>query len=287
MKLTKDYGQNKGVFNLDLILESGQILGFIGPNGAGKTTTLNMLTGFIQPTSGSMELFGKKLSRVSQFYQFMPRIGFMPSEISFELELKVKDILQRNSLLLNLDLGNKINQLGEFLKLDLKAKFGTLSLGNKKKVGIINALMHSPELIILDEPTSGLDPLIQQNFLELLKEAKNSGAAILLSSHVLSEVQFICDRIHMIKNGQLELEGNTEDILEKALKIFRVTNFSPEQSQKLQDQGLIKSWKQEGLQFQLYTDKRLPVTKYLVENNIEDFYVERPSLEEMFLNKYE
>jgi ABC-2 type transport system ATP-binding protein len=285
-KLTKDFGNNKGAFEIDLEIREGEIVGFLGPNGAGKTTTMSMVLGFTVPTSGSFDLFGQKEISVNNIQDLMPEIGVMLSEVSFEPGFTSRQTLTRNQSLLKKNLKDKIQELADFLELDLDKKFKDLSTGNKKKAGIINALMHDPKLVIMDEPTSGLDPVMQQRFLDLLEKVKARNGAVFLSSHVLSEVQAICDRIVMIKKGKKILEGNTSQILDQALKVFRVNNLNQEDSQKIQAKGLAEKTETRGQETLLYTQERLPLLRYLMDNQIHDFYLEKPRLEDMFYEEY-
>ncbi len=285
-KLTKDFGDNKGAFDIDLEINRGEIVGFLGPNGAGKTTTMSMVLGFTLPTSGSFELLGEKNMSVNYIHELMPRIGVMLSDVSFEPGFSSRQTLFRNQSLLKKDLKNKIEELAEFLELDLDKKFRDLSTGNKKKAGIINALMHDPDLVVMDEPTSGLDPVIQQRSLELLQKVKDRGGSVFLSSHVLSEVQAICDRIFMIKRGRKILEGETNQILDQALKVFRVNNLKQEYLKEIEEKNLAEKFEIRTKETLLYTQERSKLLKYLLSKDIYDFYLEKPRLEDMFLDEY-
>lgn len=193
----KYYGINRGVEDASFSIAPSEIFGFIGPNGAGKSTIIRVIMGLIQKTSGEVQVFGRKPS-----YQANAEIGYMPSEIFMYNELMVKDQLK---YLANLHQcgNNRWQELAVYFDLDLNRRIRELSFGNKKKLGIIAALMHQPKLIILDEPTSGLDPLIQKKFFELLEEERQRGATILLSSHVLNDIEKVCDRVCLIKDGKV------------------------------------------------------------------------------------
>lgn len=283
--LTKDFGENKGAFELNISMVEGEIVGFIGPNGAGKSTTLSMLTGLIVPTFGSFELFCEPTDYLN-IYKIMPKLGILPSEVSFDSNKTSRKIFTETATLLNQDLTENWVELAEFLDIELDRKFGELSFGNKKKIGIVTALMHKPKLVIMDEPTNGLDPLIQQKFLELIKAIKKNGGSILLSSHVLSEVQAICDRIIMIKNGKVVLEDETKNILEKSLKIFRLNSPSDFVLSSLEKKNLFEKMERRGEEVLVYTSRREDVLKNLVGSGFYDFYIEKPSLEDMFLEQY-
>jgi ABC-2 type transport system ATP-binding protein len=200
-KLTKYYGKSRGVIDVDLSIEEGEIFGFIGPNGAGKSTTIRCLLNLIKPTSGKATMFG--LDCQKDYRKIHEEIGYLPSEVFYYDNMKVKDLLAYSASFFHKDCSAKIKELAKRLDLDLNKKIDDLSYGNKKKVGIIQGLLHSPKVIILDEPTGGLDPLMQQTFFQILKEENQRGATVLFSSHILSEVQKLCHRVAIIKEGRI------------------------------------------------------------------------------------
>ena len=200
-ELTKHYGKYRGINNLSFSVNQGEFFGFIGPNGAGKSTTIRTLMGLIRPTGGSASIFD--LDCHSKASVIARDVGYLPSENSYYENMKVRELLQYTADLYGMDCKTKMKELADRLNLDLSRKIADLSLGNKKKVGIVSAIMTSPKLIIMDEPTSGLDPLIQQAFYDILKEENSRGATVFFSSHVLSEVQKLCDRVAILKEGQL------------------------------------------------------------------------------------
>ena len=186
-KLSKYYGKHRGIEDVSFSVAEGEIFGFIGPNGAGKSTTIRTLLALIHPTSGSATIFGKDC--IKEAPSIAQDIGYLPSETFFYEGMTVKELLDYTAKLYRKNCSNRIKELSERLKLDTSRKIRDLSFGNKKKVGIVAGLLHSPKLIILDEPTSGLDPLMQETFFGILKEENEKGATILFSSHILSEVQ--------------------------------------------------------------------------------------------------
>ena len=200
-ELTKHYGKHRGINNLSFSVNQGEFFGFIGPNGAGKSTTIRTLMGLIRPTGGSASIFD--LDCHSKASVIARDVGYLPSENSYYENMKVRELLQYTADLYGMDCKTKMKELADRLNLDLSRKIADLSLGNKKKVGIVSAIMTSPKLIIMDEPTSGLDPLIQQAFYDILKEENSRGATVFFSSHVLSEVQKLCDRVAILNEGQL------------------------------------------------------------------------------------
>lgn len=190
-KLTKSYGKHRGIEEINFTVDRGEIFGFIGPNGAGKSTTIRTLMGLLKPTGGTASIFGLDCGR--QASEIAKDVGYLPGENCYYNSMKVKEMLLYTAELYGVADHNRMEALAERLNLDLSRRIGDLSLGNKKKVGIISALLPSPKLLIMDEPTSGLDPLIQQTFYDLLKEENERGTTIFLSSHVLSEVQRLCE----------------------------------------------------------------------------------------------
>ena len=185
--LTKYYGKARGIIDMNLSVEVGDIFGFIGPNGAGKSTAIRTLLGLISPTSGNARIFDKDI--IHGCIDILSRIGYMPSEAMFYHGMKVDEILHLSASLRQKNCRTEIRRLCERFELNTKKKVEELSLGNRKKVSIVCAFMHQPDLYILDEPTSGLDPLMQKAFFELIHERNKEGATIFLSSHVLSEIQ--------------------------------------------------------------------------------------------------
>jgi ABC-2 type transport system ATP-binding protein len=200
-KLTKTYGKSRGIIDVDLTVNEGEIFGFIGPNGAGKSTTIRTLLSLIYKTSGEAKIFGLDCHKEKE--KILAEVGYLPSEVFYYENMKAIDLLRYSASFYRKDCTAKIKELAEVLELDLNKKIEDMSLGNKKKVGIVQGLLHSPKLIILDEPTSGLDPLMQKTFFELIKKENDGGATILFSSHILSEVQRICDRVAIIKEGRI------------------------------------------------------------------------------------
>jgi ABC-2 type transport system ATP-binding protein len=227
-KLKKYYGEARGVEEASLDLHQGEILGFVGPNGAGKSTVIRVLMGLINKTSGTVKIFGEEPSHKTN-----ARIGYLPSEVFMYSELIVLDQLKYFARVRGCD-ETRIYELAGELDLDLTNKIKKLSFGNKKKVGIVAALMHSPEILILDEPTSGLDPLIQQRFFNILLEEKKKGTAILLSSHVLNEVEKVCDRVSLIKEGAVLFSDTIANVKENQYKKIYISPIIDLNLEKLQ-----------------------------------------------------
>jgi len=214
--LTKYYGKSRGIIDVNLSIEAGEIFGFIGPNGAGKSTTIRTLLSLIYKTSGEAKIFG--LDSQTHSVEILADVGYLPSEVFYYDNMRAIDLFNYSASFYKKDCSKRIGELSSLLQLNLRQKIEDMSLGNKKKVGIIQGLLHSPRLIILDEPTSGLDPLMQKTFFDLMKEENKRGATVLFSSHILSEVQRICDRVAIIKEGRIVAVQKIGEMKENAFK---------------------------------------------------------------------
>lgn len=201
--LTKSYGKNRGVTDVSLTIEEGDIFGFIGPNGAGKSTTIRSMLGFLKINSGSIKILG--MDSVRDHEKILENIGYMPSESWFYTSMKVKDIIKYAADVRNIDCSHEAEKLCERLKVDTNKRIKELSYGNRKKVSIVCAMQHRPKLFIFDEPTGGLDPLMQRTFFNLIDEYVNEGATCLLSTHVLSEVNKYCRHGAIMREGRLSM----------------------------------------------------------------------------------
>ena len=201
--LTKHYGKNRGIDSVSFSVNKGEIFGFVGPNGAGKSTTIRTLLNLIYPTAGSASILGMDI--VKDAHKLKKIIGYVPSEVKFYDNVKVKEIINYAASFYEKVDKDEINRLCSLLEVDLDKKMGELSLGNKKKVAIVQAFLSKPELVILDEPTNGLDPLVQNKLFNLIADYKKQGKTIFLSSHNLSEVQNYCDKVAVIKEESAKL----------------------------------------------------------------------------------
>ena len=208
--LTKDYGSGHGLFNLNLSISQGEVFGLIGPNGAGKSTFIKLLMDLINPTSGKARIFNLDAQKNS--VELKKQIGYLPGELMQFPSVTAGYILNLLMNIRKLDARDYINDLAKRLQLDLTRKFQDLSHGNKQKVGLIQAFMHKPKLLILDEPTLGLDPIIQRELRNLIQESKENGATVILSSHVLTEVESVCSRIGLINDGRVLKEGTMQEL---------------------------------------------------------------------------
>ena len=229
--LTKYYGKSRGIIDLSLTVRKGEFFGFIGPNGAGKSTTIRILLGLIHASSGKASIFGTNTS--SDRRQILENIGYIPSEAMFYHNTTVAELLRLSANLRRKDCSAESLRLCERLQLDPNQKTDSLSLGNRKKVSIVCALQHCPDLYIFDEPTSGLDPLIQKEFFDLLRERNAQGATIFLSSHILSEVQKYCCRAAVIREGQIAACGDIAQLSQTNAKRITLTGADEQQIRRL------------------------------------------------------
>ena len=251
-KLTKSYGKRRGIDGVTFSVNAGEIFGFIGPNGAGKSTTIRTLMGLLNPTGGHASVFGLDCSQNAA--EIARNVGYLPSENCYYNDLKVKD-----------------------------------TLGNKKKVGIVSALLPAPKLLIMDEPTSGLDPLIQQTFYDILRKENKRGMTIFLSSHVLSEVQKLCDRVAILREGKLVSVQSMDALRENGYKKISLTaseaiadNFFSIPGVANLERGQDKN----SVSF-MFNGSAMTIMDKLHQLQLEDILIEEPSLEEIFLHYYE
>ncbi|MDK2808463.1 MAG: beta-exotoxin transport system ATP-binding protein [Clostridiales bacterium] len=282
-KLTKNYGTARGIIDLDLELMEGEILGFIGPNGAGKSTTIRTLLGLIKKTSGAATIFGRDCE--ADQVEILKEVGYLPSEVFYYDNMRAKDLLNYSASFYKKDCKAKIRELSDALELDLNKKVEDMSLGNKKKVGIVQGLLHSPKLIILDEPTSGLDPLMQRTFFDLIKKENERGASVLFSSHILGEVQRICDRVAIIKEGRLIHTQKISELRQNAYKKVTFVTREP-LMQALEMEGAKDVWQQDATVRFLYKGDINQLLSAINAYPVVDVDISEPSLEEIFMHYY-
>jgi ABC-2 type transport system ATP-binding protein len=284
--LTKVYGRRLGIEALDLEVDGGQIFGFIGPNGAGKTTTIRLLLDLLHPTRGRAEVLGLDSHR--QSVEVRRSIGYLPGEFGLDVRLTGRQLIRNFARLRGLrDLG-RAEDLAERLVVDLDVATGRLSRGNRQKVGLIQALFHDPDLAILDEPTGGLDPLVQDTFLQILREARAEGRTIFLSSHILSEVERVCDRVAIVRAGRLAAVETTESLLEKRRKRVILIFASPvDPSDFAALPGVSDVYAQGNTLWMRVADGVDGIVKLAARHTLLDLSVEHPSLDEVFLGYYD
>ena len=281
--LTKYYKNNLGVEKVNIELNKGEIFGFIGPNGSGKSTTIKCILNFLNKNNGLIYLEDELIDKKN--YQFKENVGYLPSEIHLYEDLTVKQMIDYSASFYNKDLNDRVNELVSIFEIDLNKKIDELSFGNLKKVGIVLALMHEPKLLILDEPTSGLDPLMQERFFELLLNEKQKGTTIFFSSHNLSEVKKVFDRVGIIKNGTV-IEVDTVKNLSK--NNFVIVSIKSKDVKKislpLKDMR-IKSMNDDELVF-MYKGDINKIIRVLTEYKIDKLLIEEPTIDEIFMHYY-
>ena len=280
-KLTKYYGKNRGIIDLELVVNKGEFFGFIGPNGAGKSTTIRTLLGLISPTEGSAQIFGMDIVKEKQ--AVLKKVGYLPSEAAFYPGMKVKDVLKLSADLRKKDCSAEAKLLCGRLQLDMSRRVEELSFGNRKKAAIVCALQHCPELLILDEPTGGLDPLMQKEFFDILQERNKQGTTIFLSSHVLSEIQRNCTRAAIIRDGRIIACDSVEALSKTSAK--RITIHGQINLDKLDG---VRDRKESGdsVSF-LFGGDINDLIRTLSACRISDLNITEPDLEEIFLHYYE
>jgi len=265
-RLSKSYGKQRGVEGVSFCVRGGEIFGFLGPNGAGKSTTIRSMLGFIKYQEGNIKILGMDAKR--QLENILRKVGYMPSEAQFYGNMTTKDIILLASKIRGIDCREEADRLCDKLQVNVNKKISELSLGNRKKVSIVCAMQHKPNLFVFDEPTSGLDPLIQNVFFELIHEYVEKGATCLLSTHVLSEVRNHCDRVAIMKEGKLICVDSVENLMKNNAKRVKITYDNSQEEY-------------------LYRGDLNQLMKKLANHNISDILIEEPSIEEIFMHYYQ
>jgi len=229
-KLTKDYGNGKGVFDIDLYVDEGEVYGFLGPNGAGKSTTIRHLMGFSRPDSGETRINGK--NTFNKYYDLLKDVGYLPGEIALPKGLTGGEFIKMMKDLRGMKGDMRTKELIDTFELDYSGDTKSMSLGQKRKLAIVVAFMHDPKILILDEPTSGLDPIMQKKFIEFVVNEKKAGKTILLSSHIFSEVDATCDKIAIIKDGRIVDRFVTADFKHRSKKCYEI-DFDDEETARM------------------------------------------------------
>jgi ABC-2 type transport system ATP-binding protein len=281
--LTKQYGKARGIIDVNLKVEEGEVFGFIGPNGAGKSTTIRTLLGLIYPTSGSAAIFGKSCTKHPEVRK---ELGYLPSEVFYYDNMRVIDLLKYSASFYKKDCTKRINELAEIMDLDLKKKIDDLSFGNKKKVGIVQGLLHEPKLIILDEPTSGLDPLMQQRFFDLIAEENKRGATVFFSSHILSEVEKMCSRVAFIKDGRIIKLEKMSTLQENSYKRFNLEAKAKINKEVFNINGVSDLEIKGNMANFIYRGNLNSIMKKITEVELRNISIGEPDLEEIFMHYY-
>ncbi len=284
-QLTKYYGKSRGIIDVDISVQDGEIYGFIGPNGAGKSTTIRVLLSLIFATSGSATIFGKDIVQYGP--EIRAEIGYLPSEVFYYEKMRVRELLDYSASFYKKDCSARIAELAQIMDLDMDKKIDDLSYGNKKKVGIVQGLLHSPKLIILDEPTGGLDPLMQQKFFDLINEENKKGVTVFLSSHILSEVQRLCNRVAIIKEGKIIQVEKMSDLSKSNYSQFRLVTNKPLAKDYFKMDGVTElKTNEQHVSFLFKGDLNMMV-KRISELDLQALWVEEPDLEDIFLHFYQ
>ncbi len=282
--LTKYYGKARGIVDVSFKVEEGEIFGFIGPNGAGKSTTIRLLLSLIYPTSGSATIFGKDVVKFGP--EIRKKIGYLPSEVFYYDRMKVIDLLKYSASFYEGDHTERMYKLAEYMELDLTRRIDDLSYGNKKKVGIVQGLLHAPKLLFLDEPTSGLDPLMQRKFFDLIREENARGVTVFFSSHILGEVQRLCDRVGIIREGSMVEISDIQTLRKDNYKKVRVVanGLEPE---TFDLPGVTNLEKNNGAVRFFYKGDINAMMQKIASVQVSDVTIEEPTLEEIFMHYYE
>ena len=282
--LTKYYGKARGIIDVSFQVDEKEIFGFIGPNGAGKSTTIRLLLSLIYPTSGSATIFGKDCIKYGP--ELRQEIGYLPSDVFYYEGMKVIDLLKYSASFYQKDCTERIHELSEVMELELHRRIEDLSYGNKKKVGIVQGLLHQPKLLFLDEPTAGLDPLMQRNFFQLIRKENKRGVTVFFSSHILGEVQRMCNRVAIIKEGRIIEIADIHTLQQNNYKKVRVEADGVEAAY-FDLPGVTNLERSNGAVHFFYKGDINTIIHKIGELKVSDVTVEEPTLEEIFIHYYE
>ncbi len=284
--LSKFYGKSRGVEHINLEIREGEIFGFIGPNGAGKSTTIMILMNMIFPTGGSARIMGMDVIRETKKIKSL--VGYIPSDANAYSSMDVHEFLSYCMRFYGNQTGEKrITELSGMFDLDMKRKIGELSMGNRKKVSIVQSLLHSPRLLILDEPTTGLDPLMQSIFFELLRSENQKGMTIFFSSHILTEVQMLCKRVAIIREGKIIQVEDIETLRKKQLKKVHIEFESPGDIEHFSLPGIENVSTGPGSRISFFYSGNLNVLVTMLSGSkLNNLMIEEPSLDEIFMHYY-
>ncbi|MGI9050176.1 MAG: ABC transporter ATP-binding protein [Rubrobacteraceae bacterium] len=286
--LTKTYGKDRGIKNVNLTVNEGEVFGFLGPNGAGKTTTIRTLLGFMKPTGGRAEVFGMDIEKDSVAIRSM--IGNLPGEFALEDRMTGDQLLKFFARLRGVKNLDYAYEIAGRIDADLKRPMRRLSRGNKQKIGLVQAMFHKPPLLILDEPTGGLDPLVQEEFLKIIGEVKEEGRTVFFSSHTLNEVERICDRVGIICEGELTAVENTNNLINRSFRhvnLIFAEELGGEEVDRFENLEGVDKFSRDGAELPFDLHGNLDdMIKLAARHELVDMMYERPSLEEIFLAYY-
>jgi ABC-2 type transport system ATP-binding protein len=282
--LTKFYGKSRGIVDVSFSEEEGEIFGFIGPNGAGKSTTIRLLLSLIHPTSGSAKVFGMDVTTHGP--EIRRDIGYLPSEVYYYEGMKVKDLLKYSASFYAHDCTQRIKELSGVMELEQNRRISDLSYGNKKKVGIVQGLLHSPKLLFLDEPTAGLDPLMQRNFFDLIRQENARGVTVFFSSHILGEVQRLCTRVGIIREGKIAEISDIRTLQQNNYKKVHVT--AAELTPAAFEMPGVTNLQTEDSTINFFFKGDInSILQKISSVQVADLTIEEPTLEEIFMHYYE
>ena len=297
--LTKDYGHGRGVFDVSFVVKKGEVFGFLGPNGAGKSTTIRHIMGFSKPDKGSTNVFG--MESFKNYYKILANVGYLPGEIALPEGLTGWEFIKMMGDLRHTKDDERLKYLLDKFNLDPSGETKRMSLGDKRKLAIITAFMDDPDTLILDEPTSGLDPVMQQVFIEFIKEEKKRGKTILLSSHIFNEVEATCDRISIIKDGKIvstfdadKIKHNENkkfvihlDDLENYNKLLNKLPFSKSKNKKFINPTIIEKDEKSKKVVVAINDSQInKLVDILSDLNILSFVEQKLTLQDYFMQFY-
>lgn len=282
--LTKDYGNGKGIFDVNISVKGGEVFGFLGPNGAGKTTTIRNLMGFIRPDQGECSINGKDCFQKAS--EIQDNLGYLAGELAFLDDLNGIQMIDFIASMKGLKDQTRMKELMDIFELDPKGKIKKMSKGMKQKIGIISAFMGNPDVIILDEPTSGLDPLMQNRFIDLILEEKEKGKTIFMSSHIFEEVERTCDRTAIIREGKIVAIEDMVSLKKKKSKTYLVTFQSDEEAKRFQTEGYTITESHNSKVAVSVKGELTSFLKTLSQYQIRDLDVKQHSLEEVFMHYY-
>lgn len=282
--LTKDFGNNKGIFDLSFSLKQGEIVGFLGSNGAGKTTTIRHLMGFIKPDNGSVRIVN--MDCFTNAYSVQEKIGYLPGEIAFMDNMTGEEFIRFMADMKNMKDLQYARELIAYFDIDTKVKIKKMSKGMKQKIGLIIAFMQDTSILILDEPTTGLDPLMQTKFVDLIKKEKSKGKTILMSSHIFEEIENTCERIVMIKDGRLVADENINTMRNKMNKHYEISFSNMEDAIHFQELYSANSYRKDNVVYLLSNENINHLIRELSKFNIEDINARYQTLEEVFMKYY-
>ncbi len=285
-RLSKFYGEHRGIEDVTLAIEAGEVFGFLGPNGAGKTTTIRTLLGLLHPSGGSASIFGLDSRRDS--VEIRKRLGNLPGDFGYGKASTGREAIALLARLRGVAGLGRAEAFAERFRADLDRPLGQLSRGNRQKVGLITALFHEPDLLILDEPTGGLDPLMQEEFLDVVREERARGATVFLSSHELDEVERVCDRVGIVRDGRLIAVERIAELLSKTPRRVAVEFAGPVDTKALESVAGISEVEADGAKatFKLIGDPDAAL-KAIAAHPVAEIEISHPTLEEIFLTYYE